>query len=165
MEIRIEKDKAKGNAAPTKLYAPEREKADKGGDANGAAEKPRPIERTQTVVRSATKIALVFCAFAFATMILFTLFGYERIKRAEKAIYTLNSDIDDVKLEISALAVQIECAVSVQDAQEAATERFGMQYPTQSQYVRIGSALPAGMQTILPATTEPDPTTDPGDGE
>jgi hypothetical protein len=47
--------------------------------------------------------------------------------------------------------VQIECAVTIQDAQQVA-EAYGMQYPEKSQYVRIGDALPFG--NVAPASTD-----------
>ena len=82
----------------------------------------------------------MFSGFLFAGMVLFTLTGYERISRAYADINTINNAIEQSKLRIKALDVQIECAVTIQDAQTAA-EAYGMCYPAQSQHVRIGSPI------------------------
>ncbi len=55
-------------------------------------------------------------------------------------INQLKSDIQGAQLRIGALNVALECAVSIQDIQDAA-QRFGMTYPTASQYVRAGDTL------------------------
>ena len=93
------------------------------------------------------RIGIIFSGFLLAAMILFTLTGYERITRAYADVNTLNSAIDETNLRIAALDVQIECAVTIRDAQDAA-ERFGMQYPSPSQYVRVGDYIPTAVTTL-----------------
>ena len=117
------------------------------------------------------RIGLIISGFLLAGMVLFTLSGYERISRAYADINALNSEIDLTDLRINELEVQIECAVTIQDAQEIA-EAYGMRYPDKNQYVRIGDALPfdntlpsssvspASDTTPTPETT-PDPATEP----
>ena len=92
-------------------------------------------------------------------MLLFTLSGYERIARAHADINLLNEEIDVTELRILALDVAIECAVTIQDAQ-AAANTYGMQYPTQDQYVRIGDSLPISgsaptVSSAIPAGSAP----------
>lgn len=118
------------------------------------------------------RIGLIISGFIFAGMVLFTLSGYERISRAYADINALNSEIDLTDLRINELDVQIECAVTIQDAQEVA-EAYGMKYPDRDQYVRIGDRLPfdnslpsptgaTETTTPVPATTPEPTTTEPG---
>ena len=124
------------------------------------------------------RIGLIISGFILSGMILFTLAGYERISRAYADINALNTEIDSTKLRINELDVQIECAVTIQDAQKVA-EAYGMRYPEKSQYIKIGDPLPfsggAPVDTSNPdstattspdtaATTSPDTTPDPNAG-
>lgn len=115
------------------------------------------------------RIGLIISGFLFAGMVLFTLSGYERIARAYADINALNNEIDSTNLRINELDVQIECAVTIQDAQKAA-ESYGMRYPEKSQYVRIGDPLPFDNTVTSPTqaptdggttspASSPDPTT------
>lgn len=97
------------------------------------------------------RIGLIISGFLFAGMVLFTLSGYERISRAYADVNALNNEIDLTKLRINELDVQIECAVTIQDAQQAA-ESYGMRYPEKSQYVKIGDTLP--FDNSLPTTSD-----------
>ena len=117
------------------------------------------------------RIGLIISGFLFAGMVLFTLSGYERISRAYADINALNSESDLTDLRINELEVQIECAVTIQDAQKVA-EAYGMRYPEKSQYVRIGDPLPFDnslpsptgspkTETTPPPETTPDPSTQP----
>ena len=106
------------------------------------------------------RIGLIISGFLFAGMVLFTLSGYERIARAYADINALNNEIDSTNLRINELDVQIECAVTIQDAQKAA-ESYGMRYPEKSQYVRIGDPLPFdnSLPTVSAGTTSQPETT------
>ena len=182
MDIRFEDDRKKGRSPTTRLYLPAQE-----------VEKAQHAQQTQTKrtrSRSGSKaaaapgvrvekpemtalgrIGLIISGFLFAGMVLFTLSGYERISRAYADINALNNEIDLTDLRINELEVQIECAVTIQDAQKVA-EAYGMRYPEKSQYVRIGDPLPfdnslpsptgspAADTTPQPETT-PDPATQP----
>ena len=106
------------------------------------------------------RIGLIISSFIFAGMVLFTLSGYERISRAYADINALNNEIELTDLRINELEVQIECAVTIQDAQEIA-EAYGMQYPEQNQYVRIGDRLPFDNSLPSPTDTTEETTPEP----
>lgn len=180
MDIRFEDDRKKGRSPTTRLYIPtqEEQEAYEARSAETRSTKPRGGAKSarESGVRvnkpessSLGRIGLIISGFLFAGMVLFTLSGYERISRAYADINALNDEIDTTDLRINELEVQIECAVTIQDAQQVA-EAYGMRYPEKSQYVRIGDALPFDNTTPPPttspeggATTEPEtsPTTTP----
>ena len=191
MDIRFEEDRKKGKSPTTRLNIPTKEEVANATERNA---------RTQTSARSARepgvrvekqeitglgRVGLIISGFMLAGMVLFTLAGYERISRAYADINTLNNEIELTELRINELDVQIECAVTIQDAQKVA-EAYGMQYPEKNQYVKIGDPLPfnnstpaiaAGSEgtatetpapdtTQAPATTpEPHPGTTDGGGQ
>lgn len=133
--------------------------------AKSAVEPGVRVEKPE--MTSLGRVGLIISGFLFAAMVLFTLSGYERISRAYADINALNSEIDSTKLRINELEVQIECAVTIQEAQQVA-QAYGMRYPDRDQSVRIGDQLPfdnsAPTQTNTPAdsaTTEPTTTTTP----
>ena len=88
-------------------------------------------------------IGIMFSAFLVAGMLIFILSGYERISRAYSDINTLNQEIEEIKLHISELNVSIECAVTIEEAEQAALAA-GMTYPSQSQILVPGQAIPSG---------------------
>jgi hypothetical protein len=168
VDIRFEDERKKGRSPTTRLYLP------KDGEEAPAQERDpartrRPRAGHEPGVRvkkpemtSLGRIGLIISGFLFAGMVLFTLAGYERISRAYADINALNSEIDLTKLRINELNVQIECAVTIQDAQKVA-EAYGMQYPEKNQYIRIGDPLPFSnsepTESPVPETT-PEPNTD-----
>lgn len=154
MDIRFDEEPKKGQSPTTRLNLPNKEEAEE------ADARPRSRSRSKSASRREreraeephvrvekpelnplARIGLIFCGFIFAGMVLFTLSGYERISRAYADINSLNDEIDETNLRINELNVQIECAVTIQDAQ-AVAEEYGMQYPQQDQYVKIGDSLP-----------------------
>ena len=154
MDIRFEDDRKKGRSPTTRLYLPaeEVEKAQQAQQSqaqtkrnprsrSGGKTAPSGIRVEKPEMTSLGRIGLLISGFLFAGMVLFTLSGYERIARAYADINALNNEIDSTNLRINELDVQIECAVTIQDAQKAA-ESYGMRYPEKSQYVRIGDPLP-----------------------
>ena len=160
MDIRFEEDRKNGKSPTTRLNIPTKEEVAR---ATGATER---TARVQTSARSARepgvrvekreisglgRVGLIISGFLLAGMVLFTLAGYERISRAYADINTLNDEIELTELRINELDVQIECAVTIQDAQKVA-EAYGMQYPEKSQYVKIGDPLPFSNST--PAITQ-----------
>ena len=160
MDIRFEEDRKKGKSPTTRLNIPTKDEVAR---ATGATER---TARVQTSARSARepgvrvekreisglgRVGLIISGFLLAGMVLFTLAGYERISRAYADINTLNDEIELTELRINELDVQIECAVTIQDAQKVA-EAYGMQYPEKSQYVKIGDPLPFSNST--PAITQ-----------
>ncbi len=153
MDIRFEGKTQRGKSPTTRLYAPTKEDArDQTGrvKAHGgagertsgrAAAEEAGVQVKKAEIKPLSRIGLIFCGFVFAGMVVFTLTGYERITRAYADINSLNSEMEETRLRINALDVQIECAVTIQDAQRVA-EQYGMRYPDKSQYVRVGDALP-----------------------
>ena len=152
MEIQFDDEAPKGKTPGTRVYAPtdaaSREAAPRKRRASAAPETETVIDDDgfrirvpKDEVKPASRIGMIFCAFLLAGMILFMLTGYERIARAYADINTLTDEIELTELRIAELDVSIECAVTITQAQDAA-KNAGMTYPTQSQYVRIGSAIP-----------------------
>lgn len=179
MDIRFDNEPKKGQTPTTRLHMPNRETEDeterrsesrqsRSRSASRAAEEPH-VRVEKPELNPLARIGLILCGFIFAGMVLFTLTGYERISRAYADINALNTEIDATKLRINELAVQIECAVTIQEAQKVA-EAYGMQYPEKKQYVKIGDTLPfSGSDYPVEPTTAPTespaaPTPDPGTG-
>ena len=175
MEIQFDDEPKKGRKPGTRVYAPT--------DAASGAPSQRKrraaaAPEMETVVdedgfrirvpkdeiKAGSRIGLIFCAFLLAGMVLFILTGYERISRAYADINTLSNEIELTELRIAELDVSIECAVTITQAQEAA-KNAGMQYPTQSQYVRIGSAIPLTGISAGSAPAEGDPAAVPAEGD
>ena len=182
MDIRFEDDRKKGRSPTTRLYLPAQE-VEKAQQAYQTQTKRSPRDRSggkgaapgvrveKPEMTALGRIGLIISGFLFAGMVLFTLSGYERISRAYADINALNNEIDLTDLRINELEVQIECAVTIQDAQKVA-EAYGMRYPEKNQYVRIGDPLPFDnslpsptgspkTETTPPPETTPDPSTQP----
>ena len=184
MDIRFEDDRKKGRSPTTRLYLPaeEVEKAQQAQQSqaqtkrnprsrSGGNTAPSGIRVEKPEMTSLGRIGLLISGFLFAGMVLFTLSGYERISRAYADINALNKEIELTELRINELEVQIECAVTIQDAQKVA-EAYGMRYPENDQYVRIGDPLPFDNSLPSPtgspkadttpqAETTPDPASQP----
>ena len=161
MDIRFEDGKKKGQSPTTRLNMPnrpasEREEEQERRSArgrSGRAEEPH-VRVDKPELNPLARIGLILCGFIFAGMVLFTLTGYERISRAYADINALNTETDATKLRINELEVQIECAVTIQDAQKVA-EAYGMQYPEKKQYIKIGDPLPFSGSDYPATTAEP----------
>ena len=157
MDIRFEEDRKKGKSPTTRLNIPTKEEIEKATErtarvqtsARSAREPGVRVEKRE--ISGLGRVGLIISGFLLAGMVLFTLAGYERISRAYADINTLNDEIELTELRINELDVQIECAVTIQDAQKVA-EAYGMQYPEKGQYVKIGDPLPFSNST--PAITE-----------
>lgn len=172
MEFSFSDEPKKGGTPATKVYSPKK-RAEAAKDAPEAEKarardgQPKRNARKARAPQPATplsRLGLMLSGFLLAGMLLFTLSGYERISRAYADINTINSAIDETELRIKALDVQIECAVTIRDAQETA-ERYGMRYPEQSQYVKVGSAIPVSGTApsgSAPAGNGPGDTVSPG---
>ncbi len=112
---------------------------------------PKPQQRQKTKARPALstgcKAAMLFAITVVAAASLFVVFRYARIAGSYLEVNQIKSDMEAAQLRINALNVELECAVSIQNVQDAAA-RLGMTYPTADQFVRAGDALPgAGAQT------------------
>lgn len=165
MDIRFDGEPKKGQTPTTRLNLPNQEETESDSSragtrrrrerhVSGDAQEPH-VRVEKPELNPLARIGLILCGFIFAGMVLFTLTGYERITRAYADINSLNSEIEETSLRINELDVQIECAVTIQDAQ-AVAEAYGMQYPEQSQYVKIGDALPFSGSTLSSGTQTDD---------
>lgn len=174
MEIQFDSKPKKGSKkSQTKMYAPthgrrkvmfapatEQQKAEP-YDAPETEEDVRIPARRKAELKPFTRLMLVVCSFIFAGMILFVLTGYERISRAYQEVNSINSSIETTELNINALDVAIECAVTIDQAKDWA-KAHNMQYPLQSQYIVSGGSVPitgTGPDAAAPpdATTAPEP--------
>jgi hypothetical protein len=175
LDIRFDDEPKKGRSPTTRLHLPNQAEEDgdtsrpgksgrRGRTASGGAEEPQ-VRVEKPELNPLARIGLILCGFIFSGMVLFTLTGYERITRAHADINSLNTEIETTKLRINELDVQIECAVTIQDAQ-AVAEAYGMQYPEQSQYVKIGDALPfSGSAPLTDTQTDGDTQPEQGTGD
>jgi len=164
LDIRFEDDQKKGRSPTTRLYMPSQEEREE-AETRSSRSRTGTRHAGESGVRvkkpemsSLGRVGLIISGFLFAGMVLFTLSGYERISRAYADINALNAEIDSTGLRINELNVQIECAVTIQDAQKVA-EEYGMRYPEQDQYVRIGDPLPFSNTTPAPTDANTGDTT------
>ena len=170
MEFQFDNEPKRGGRPATRLYAPthgeKRSYRPATEDERFAApekqEQPEQeaARRPQHEVKPFARFMLIVCSFIFAGMILFVLTGYERITRAYADINALNAEIDKTKLNINALEAAIECAVTIDQAQQWAKDH-NMQYPSKSQYVRSGSTIPLSPTTPDTATPTGNPDANP----
>ena len=177
LDIRFDEPSKKGKSPTTRLYT-----SKNNAETEDTARTPRArnIRKTEDEphvrvdkpeMTALGRVGLILSGFLLSGMILFTLAGYERISRSYADINALNTEIDSTNLRINELDVQIECAVTIQDAQKVA-EAYGMRYPEKCQYVKIGDPLPfsGGAPTDSPetspeTTTQPETTPEPGTGD
>lgn len=170
MEFQFDNEPKRGGRPATRLYAPTHGKQrsyrpateDERFASPQAQEQPEQeaARRPQHEVKPFARFMLILCSFIFAGMILFVLTGYERITRAYADINALNAEIDKTKLNINALEAAIECAVTIDQAQQWAKDH-NMQYPSKSQYVRSGSTIPLSPTTPDTATPTGNPDANP----
>lgn len=134
-------------------------------------EQPRPVEqqkrRRAVKARLSTgcRVSLFAGMLVLSAALLLLLYRYNFITEQYAAVNRLNTSISEAQRRVRALNVTLECAVSIQDAQDAA-QSWGMTYPNADQYVRAGDRLPA--QTIQddPVTADDEaPEEGAGDGE
>lgn len=100
--------------------------------------KPRPQQRPQLSLGCRWALLVTVMMLAAASLVVVSRFASIAVQYSE--VNQLKSDIENAQLRIGALNVALECAVSIQDIQDAA-KRFGMTYPTASQYVRTGDTM------------------------
>lgn len=173
LDIRFDEASKERKSPTTRLYTP-----NKDADAQDTERTPRRrvsrntehephVRVDKPEMTPLGRVGLIISGFILSGMVLFTLTGYERISRAYADINALNSEIETTNLRINELDVQIECAVTIQDAQTMA-ESYGMRYPDKSQYIRIGDPLPFSggvpaetLETDSTTATEPDTSTAP----
>lgn len=91
-------------------------------------------------LRPASKAALIISMMIFSGALLAVIFRYYSITREYREVNKLDANIKETRLRISELNIELECAVNIQDAREAALS-LGMTYPQSKQYVKVGDAL------------------------
>lgn len=101
---------------------------------------PRPKQRP--VLSIGCRAAMLFGIATVAAACLFVVSRYSRIAGEYLAVNDLKTKIEETQLRVRTLNVELECAVSIQNVQDAAA-RLNMTYPKADQYVRVGDALPA----------------------
>lgn len=117
-----------------------------------AAPQPKARPKARPELSMGCKWALLCSLLLLAAASLAVVFRYADIASQYAVVNQLKSDIESAELRVKELNVKLECAVGIQDAQDAAV-RFGMTYPTASQYVRAGDAL---VLSDPVSQTEPD---------
>ena len=135
--------------------SPEDSSAESAGENTAAGEKKKQkkrkapvVVRQQREISTFERVLIMACTFIFAAMVVFILSGYERITRAYADINTLTNEIDKVNLHISELNVSIECAVTIEQSEEAALEA-GMIYPTQEQIYTSSEHIPTPVSGVI----------------
>lgn len=169
---RIERKEHRKGEARVRMYAPKRDTEafaydpETGERLSEPTMTVAPIEESVDIkpkLKLGSRISIIFCIFVFAAMFVFILSGYAQIAQAYTSINDLNDSIDELNIRILALNASIECAVTIDEAQDYAI-RHGMQYPTMNQYIGPGEHIPSTGYTSYgnipgnaPADTEPDP--------
>lgn len=121
-----------------------------------------PRQKAKPHLNAGCRMAMMFTIFVLGSVALLAVFRYHTIAEEYAKVHALQKSIEETQLRIRTLNVSLECAVDIQTLQDAAA-RMGMTYPSASQYVRAGDAVPVleRPQTdddvpIDPAVTEPD---------
>ncbi len=159
MEVAGNRQTRTAYTASTRIYSPTR-----GANAYAYAPAPapvQPVEQPKVTVKpqqrpksqprpmlsAGCKVTMLFAIFTVAAACLFVVFRYALIAGDYLEVNQIKTDMEAAQLRIRTLNVELECAVSIQNVQEAAA-RLGMTYPTADQFVRTGDALPvsAGVQ-------------------
>ena len=103
---------------------------------------PRPKPKQRPALSMGCRAAMLLGIAAVAAACLFVVSRYSRIAGEYLVVNDLKTKIEETQLRVRTLNVELECAVSLQNVQDAAA-RLGMTYPKADQYVRVGDALPA----------------------
>lgn len=136
--------------------APSRQTQQRPRQQDGVQQRPQPREE----LSSGTKVAMVLAIMVFAAALLAVIGRYNSISREYLEVNALNRSIEEAQLRISQLNVELQCAVNIQEAQEAAN-RMGLTYPDAGQLVRAGDPLVLPQQA--PDLPEQDPEPLPGE--
>jgi hypothetical protein len=84
------------------------------------------------------RLASVCAVLAALSALLFIMVRYEKISGEYAAVNELKKDIEETRLNLDALNVSLQYAVTLDEAR-AAAERLGMVYPQAGQFVRADS--------------------------
>ena len=143
--LRVTRRTRKKGETVTKLYTPTLDEEayaydeETGERLSEPAYTSAPVEaKPRRTMKLGSRIAIVVCMFLASAMFIYVLYGYAKIANAYSEVNDLNDEIEEIEIHISALNASIECAVTIDDAQNYAIAH-GMQYPTQSQYVSSDS--------------------------
>ena len=106
------------------------------------AAKPRQQQRVQAqpAISPLQRVLATIAICAVAAALLFVLVRYERIADEYAVVNQLKDDIEEAELSLAALNVELQLAVSLDNAKEVA-QRMGMDYPTAAQIHRVGDPL------------------------
>ena len=108
----------------------------------------RPKQQQKVQAQPATsplqRVLATILICALAASLLFVLLRYERIADEYAVVNELKSDIEEANLSLAALNVELQLAVSLDNAKEVA-QRMGMDYPTADQIHRVGAPLTASL--------------------
>ncbi len=117
-------------------------------------ERPKPRRQpSEKLLTPGCRWALLLTMAVLATSSLIIVFRFANIAGSYAQINKMKSAISAAELRIRELNVSLECAVSINDAKEAA-RRFGMAYPDASQYVRVGEPFHADSMAENGGTVE-----------
>ena len=86
------------------------------------------------------RVAILAGVCLTAAALLLVLVRYAKIAAEYSTVNSLKSDIEQAELNLAALNVELQLAVSLEDA-EATAKAAGMSYPTASQIHRVGEPL------------------------
>ena len=114
---------------------------------------PKRRRKAQPTLSPGSRAALLFSVIVLSGALLFAVMRYYTIVKQHIVVNELQQSIETSGRNIRALNIELECAVSINDVQEAA-ERMGMTYPDASQYVRAGDALPNAALLFEPEQDE-----------
>ncbi len=100
--------------------------------------KVRPRKKS---INAAGKFALLCSVLFLSVSAVLVVAGYANITQEYSTVNDLKDEIEQSELRLAELNAQLACAVTLDDALEAA-QRMGMNYPTADQYVAVGEKLP-----------------------
>lgn len=103
-------------------------------------QKQQPRAQTRPAVSPMQRVLAVLVICAVAAALLFVLVRYERIADEYAVVNEIKEQIEEKNITLAALNVELQLAVSLDDAKETA-QRMGMGYPTADQIHRLGDPL------------------------
>ncbi len=113
------------------------------------------LQPKEKLLSSGCKWALLLAMAVIAASSLVIVSRFANIAGSYAQINKLKAAINEAELRIRELNVSLECAVSIEDAKEAAS-RLGMAYPDASQYVRVGEPFDAKTTVQTGGAKEPE---------
>lgn len=108
--------------------------------------KREPSPAMKRKQRFVPKLVSVIEVFAATALIIFIVVQYSLIAGEYNELNDIRSDIEASKLRIAELEVQLDSAVNVEEAREAA-EKAGLDYPSAGQIVDVDGVIGGYEQT------------------